>query len=90
MLFGFFCLSGEFGAGPLRFEACSLESLNLHVLCEAKPQCDHNPSCASAREKQASKQTTKQTQCKWSLTLLQVLLLLSALPKLPEVAMVPL
>lgn len=61
MLFGFFCLSGEFGAGPLRFEACSLESLNLHVLCEAKPQWDHNPSCASAREKQASKQTTKQT-----------------------------
>lgn len=86
----FFCLSGELGAGPLHFQECSSESLNFHVLYEAKPQCDHNPSCASAREKQANKQTTKQTQCKWSLTLLQVLLLLSTLPKLPEVATVPL
>lgn len=53
--------SGELGAGPLHFEKCSLESLNFHVLYEVKPQCDHNPSCTSAREKQAYKQQNKQS-----------------------------
>jgi len=53
--------------------------LHFHVLYEDKPQWEHNLSCAKAREKQTNKEQ-KQTQSKWSVSLLQVLLLLCADP----------